>query len=355
MVNRIEELGDIQIQHPVPLPASLATLRHRIQRRPLRPIPVRIIMENRFHTRQQLQRKHRLSDSVGHSRNPEDPGAPTVRLWYLHGPHRGWKVGPRGHPVPDPVKIVLQICFECLDGLPIHPSGTLICLDALVRLPHQPLRDLKRLVLRFRLAHSSPPRTTPGCSRKTNHRCAGPFAPLPLQKFQRYYEPVRQRVRIGTQRLTVSAARRTPSRHPPPFRAADRRIGTRLPTFRVAAADQTRATFTPDTAWPVSGSPARLIPKLYTYPGFDAISCFSMLQQWFAHARLSDPCLTTLTPPFPQSLTTTVFSQCSTRRLDVSLRRATPKGHKTFIYYTALLHKGRPTLQPPCRIRGTRA
>jgi hypothetical protein len=64
-----------------------------------------------------------------------------------------------------------------------------------------------------------------------------------------------------------------------------------------------------------------------------------MLQQWFAHARLSDPCLTTLTPPFPQSLTTTVFSQCSTRRLDISLRRATPKGHKTFIYYTALLHE----------------
>src|SRR5674476_852504 len=140
-----------------------------------------------------------------------------------------------------------------------------------------------------------------------------------------------------------------------PFWAADRRIGTRLPTFRVAAADQTRATFTPDTAWPVSGSSARLIPKLYTHPGFDAIFCFSMLQQWFAHARLSDPCLTTLTPPFPQSLTTTFFSQCSTRRLDVSLRRATPKGHKTFISYTALLHKGRPTLQPPCRIRGTRA
>src|ERR1035437_1986362 len=52
--------------------------------------------------------------------------------------------------------------------------------------------------------------------------------------------------------------------------------------------------------WPVSGASARLIPKLYTHPGFDAIFYFSMLQQWFAHARLSDPCLTTLTPPFPQ-------------------------------------------------------
>jgi hypothetical protein len=32
------------------------------------------------------------------------------------------------------------------------------------------------------------------------------------------------------------------------------------------------------------------------------------------------------------------------RWLDISPRRATPKGHKTFIYYTALLHEGLPTL-----------
>src|SRR5665647_817027 len=43
-----------------------------------------------------------------------------------------------------------------------------------------------------------------------------------------------------------------------PFRAADRRIGTRLPTFRVAAADQTRATFTPDSR--VAGG--NLTPRL---------------------------------------------------------------------------------------------
>jgi hypothetical protein len=32
-------------------------------------------------------------------------------------------------------------------------------------------------------------------------------------------------------------------------------IGTRLPTFHVVAADQARAAFTPDTAWPVNGHP----------------------------------------------------------------------------------------------------
>ena len=91
-------------------------------------------------------------------------------------------------------------------------------------------------------------------------------------------------------------------------------------------------------------APARLFPKFYIYPGFDVVSCFSMLHQRIAFARLPDPRLTAFTPPFPQSLTTTVFSLCSMRRLDVSPRRATPKGHKTFIYYTALLHRGLPTL-----------
>ena len=69
-----------------------------------------------------------------------------------------------------------------------------------------------------------------------------------------YYELVRQRVRIGTRRLTVSAAWRTPSRTRP-LAGSEHCIGTRLPTFRVVAADQTRAVFTPDTAWPINGHP----------------------------------------------------------------------------------------------------
>jgi hypothetical protein len=46
--------------------------------------------------------------------------------------------------------------------------------------------------------------------------------------------------------------------------------------------------------------------------------------------------------------TTTVFSQRSMRRLEASLRRATPKGHETFISRTAP-HQGlAPTSGPPC-------
>ena len=98
---------------------------------------------------------------------------------------------------------------------------------------------------------------------------------------------------------------------------------------------------------------ARLIPKISTDLGSDVVSCISMLRQRFALARLPDPCLTAFTPPFPSSLTTPVFSLCSMRWLDISPRRAMPKGHKTFIYYRALLPRDRPTLRPPIRIRGT--
>ena len=103
---------------------------------------------------------------------------------------------------------------------------------------------------------------------------------------------------------------------------------------------------------------ARFIPKIYTDLGSDVVSSISMLHQRFALTRLPDPCLTAFTPPFPQSLPHSPHrssAYAALRRLDISPRRATPKGHKTFIYYTALLHDDRPTLRPPIHIRGTHA
>ena len=56
---------------------------------------------------------------------------------------------------------------------------------------------------------------------------------------------------IGTQPLTVSAARSAPSRpaNPPGH------IHARLPTFPTKAADEVHATSVPDTAWPIHGHP----------------------------------------------------------------------------------------------------
>ena len=47
-----------------------------------------------------------------------------------------------------------------------------------------------------------------------------------------------------------------------------------FPMFRAGAADRAHAAFLPDTAWPVNGTPARLIPGPVLHPGFDAKNCF---------------------------------------------------------------------------------
>src|SRR5262245_57871550 len=52
------------------------------------------------------------------------------------------------------------------------------------------------------------------------------------------------------------------------------RVNVRLPTFHTEAADRARAASTPDTAWPVHGSPARPIPGPFNRPGFDVIYLF---------------------------------------------------------------------------------
>jgi hypothetical protein len=53
-----------------------------------------------------------------------------------------------------------------------------------------------------------------------------------------------------------------------------------------------------------------------------------------------------MTCAFSSTLTTTVFSHRSLRRFEASPRRAAPKGHKTFISYTAPHPTRSPTTQP---------
>src|SRR4051794_18080150 len=72
-------------------------------------------------------------------------------------------------------------------------------------------------------------------------------------------------------------------------------------------------------------------------------------QQRFACARLPDPHLTPRRMPFPRSLTTTVFSQRSTRRFEASPRRATPKGHFLHLPNSIINHESAPTASDSLR------
>jgi len=57
--------------------------------------------------------------------------------------------------------------------------------------------------------------------------------------------------------------------------------------------------------------------------------------------------------PFPRSLTTTVFSQRSTRRFEASPRRATPKGQFLHLPNSIINHESRLPHRTPFDVRDT--
>jgi hypothetical protein len=129
---------------------------------------------------------------------------------------------------------------------------------------------------------------------------------------------------------------------------AGSRVGVSPPTFRVKAADRARVAYMPGTAWPVTGCPPDSSWNLVFAPvlmpsktNFDTSAAI----------RLRSP---SQSPPdashgaFSSSFTTTVFSQRSMRWFDATPRRATPKGHKSFISHATahLIEAVLPTSQP---------
>ena len=149
--HRIEELLDIQIDHPVELPAPLLAYPDRVMGRLARPIAIGVRMEPRFRPLPQIRGHDRLSDPVRDRRDTEQTDPVAVRLGDLHCSDRRRKVGPRTHPIPDLVEVSLQIGLELVQGLPVHSRGTLVRLDLPPRLPDHQLGNHKRLA--FRLCH----------------------------------------------------------------------------------------------------------------------------------------------------------------------------------------------------------
>ena len=129
----------------------------------------------------------------------------------------------------------------------------------------------------------------------------------------------------------------------PPQPAAGR-VVARLLTFRPGAADQAHVASMPDTAWPVSGHPpgSSRSTRPNTPVLMPSVFVTTRLQR-FACARLPDPHLTSHWMPFPRSLTTTVFSQRSTRRFEASPRRAAPKGQFLHLPNSIIYHESVPT------------
>ena len=247
-------------------------------------------MEDRLRPGLQRQRHHRLRDPVRDRRHPQHPD-----------PRRPASGSPPPAPAAGSTSPTTSDSRSCT-GCPADPSRTprwtapstpaapLFALTRSIRLPHQLLGISNDLPARPDMLTASPPGQLPGCSCEQIHDEPAPSLHPHYRRFTATTSRSASAPRIGTQHLTVSAARRAPS-HPPRLSAAGS-IGTRLPTFRAAAADRARAAFMPDTTWPISGHPPGSSRRQLERPGFDVILLVSTRHQRFAHARLPDPHLT---------------------------------------------------------------
>jgi hypothetical protein len=128
-----------------------------------------------------------------------------------------------------------------------------------------------------------------------------------------------------------------------------------FPTLHAEAADRTRVACMPGTTWPVGGRPPGSSRATADRPGFDV----TLLLDTSAAIRSRSPSRSppdTLTRAFSSTLTTTVFSQRSSRWFDASPRRATPEGQQSSIFYTAPHPARSPTPSDlPFRARGAPA
>ena len=133
---------------------------------------------------------------------------------------------------------------------------------------------------------------------------------------------------------------------PAPLAGSEHGIGTRLPTFRVVAADQTRAAFTPDTAWPINGHP----PSSSRDKGHTPVLMPSISFDTSTANRLRSPSRSLPSASralFPHRSPRSRHRSRSMWRFEASPRRATSKGQHSFISHTAPHQQAPPTSNSP--------
>src|SRR6478735_3403016 len=112
----------------------------------------------------------------------------------------------------------------------------------------------------FSLSHPTPPGSMLPVDRTNSPRMTRPLGSTPTAPSRGFIATTSRSAsgsRDGTHCLAVQPLGRLPLalRH-----EANGSVGTRLPTFHAKAADRTHVAYMPDTAWPETRTPARLIP-----------------------------------------------------------------------------------------------
>ena len=220
---------------------------------------------------------------------------------------RGQITATTGESASVPATVLSSSRIPPLGVLPLTPGN-----PELYRFRLHTFRTRARAGLMLPVRRTPPGRYTgiPQAHPKTNRR---PWFRSHLNIFRRVNgRGLTSIAHLPGPHLTRSQPRLFPRRSARQSLANAPRGGLKPPPRKAAPEDQTPSISSHSTTGQQAlHQPLRLPPALVFTTGSDAISCFSTLHQRFAHARLSDPRLTTLTPPFPQSLPTTVFSQGS--------------------------------------------
>ena len=159
-----------------PFSSSVPGMPHRVQRRPAGPVPVGVRVESRIHRLSPAGTPTTVCATLSATWARREPGSRAMRFRYFHRFHRRREVGARGHPVPDPVEIILQVGLELLDGLLVRPRCAFVGLHLEPGVPAPPASRSETACLLV----SARPRDSSQASwliRKTNHGQPGPFAP----------------------------------------------------------------------------------------------------------------------------------------------------------------------------------
>lgn len=153
MIDLIKGRLDVKFDHPVVAPAALTGDRHCLFRRPSRPVPVRVRMEERIEIRLDDELDDGLRNTVS-DRGDSQLSRPSVCLGDLHLLHRRREVCSRRHPVPHLVEVPRQVALKHCDGFIIDACSTPVGLDVLVCLPYRALCN----AIRLRRCHAAHPR-----------------------------------------------------------------------------------------------------------------------------------------------------------------------------------------------------
>jgi hypothetical protein len=261
-------------------------------------------MEEGFHRGLQIHSSHRLGDPVGRSRHPKYARPVSRFLRYLYRSHRGRKIRPRAHPVPELVQVVLQLLLELLERLPVDSLSSVVGLDPTIRLPDHLLRDRKWfrswLGRRFLLPWQLPAaQAWMACSLRSTRITGRPH----------YCGTVRHCMpRYHTLLLAVCSAWRPPSCV---------RLSHRLPRARCRGRSFPRSTLAPEPGscrlyagcrLDSKQVPPRLVPSRSAFSVSASLVSLSTRLQRFALARLPGSHLALSWSAFSATFTTPTMS-----------------------------------------------